>query len=54
VRMLRAHYEEGKYQGSGKNIILGAIVGIIVVFILLLWAIWELLEFVYHLVSGWL
>ncbi|EJF11013.1 MULTISPECIES: DUF4112 domain-containing protein [Pontibacter] len=53
VRMLRAHYEEGKYQGSGKNIILGVVIGIVVIFILLIWAIWELLAFVYQLVQGW-
>lgn len=54
VRMLRAHYEEGKYQGSGKNIIIGAIVGIVILFVLLVWGIWELLTFAYHLVAGWL
>jgi hypothetical protein len=54
LRMLRAHYEEGKYQGSGKNIILGVVVGIVVVFILLVWAIWQLLALVFQLVGNWL
>jgi hypothetical protein len=54
LRMLRAHYEEGKYQGSGKNIILGVVIGIVVVFILLVWAIWQLMALVYQLVGSWL
>lgn len=50
VRLLRRHYEEGKYQGSGKGILIGAIVGIVVVLMLLLWAMWELVEWLYHLI----
>lgn len=50
VRLLRKHYDEGKYQGSGKNIIVAALVGVVVVFVLLLWAMWELGEWLYHLV----
>ncbi|MHA6246954.1 DUF4112 domain-containing protein [Pontibacter sp. CAU 1760] len=49
VRLLRKHYDEGKYQGSGKNIIVAALVGVVVVFVLLLWAMWELGEWLYHL-----
>lgn len=47
VRLLRAFYEEGKYQGSGKGIIIGAIIGLVVLFGLLIWALWELAEWVY-------
>lgn len=54
VRMLRQFYEEGKYQGSGKNIAIAAIIGFIVLFILLMWALWEIVEWLYHLVSGYL
>ncbi|GAB3536951.1 hypothetical protein GCM10027443_28570 [Pontibacter brevis] len=50
VRLLRRHYEEGKYQGSGKGILIGAVVGIVVVLMLLLWAMWELIEWLYHLI----
>lgn len=50
VKMLHAHYEEGKYTGSGKGIIIGVLVGIVILFILMLWAMWELLEWLYHLV----
>ncbi|MCC9167808.1 DUF4112 domain-containing protein [Pontibacter harenae] len=52
VRMLRAYYEEGKYQGSGKNVVLGVLVGIIVLFVLLVWVLWELGEWIYNLLLG--
>ncbi|MDX5420044.1 MAG: DUF4112 domain-containing protein [Hymenobacteraceae bacterium] len=48
VRMLRAHYEEGKYQGSGKSIIIGVIIGVVAILILMLWAMWELVTFLYE------
>ncbi|MHC2990982.1 hypothetical protein OB13_05055 [Pontibacter sp. HJ8] len=52
VRLLRAHYDEGKYQGSGKGIVIGVVIGLVVLLILLLWAIWEATQFLYHLVAG--
>ncbi|MEJ8803113.1 DUF4112 domain-containing protein [Pontibacter sp. H249] len=52
VRMLKAHYEEGKYQGSGKGILLGAAVAILALFVFLLWALWQLAEWVYHILTG--
>jgi hypothetical protein len=53
VRLLRQHYEEGKYQGSGKNLAIGIIIGAIISIILLVWALWELVEWLYHLVAGY-
>ena len=50
VKLLHRHYEEGKYQGSGKNIIVAAAVGVLLIFLLLLWAMWELLEWLYQLI----
>lgn len=50
VKLLQRHYEEGKYQGSGKNIIVAAAVGVLLIFLLLLWAMWELLEWLYQLI----
>ena len=50
VKLLHRHYEEGKYQGSGKNILVAAAVGVLLVFLLLLWAMWELLEWLYQLI----
>ncbi|WP_439880290.1 DUF4112 domain-containing protein [Pontibacter sp. MBLB2868] len=52
VRMLRAHYEEGKYQGSGKKVIIGVLIGIVVLFVLMLWGLWELAEWLYHLIAA--
>ena len=52
VRLLRRHYEEGKYQGSGKGIVLGVLVSIVVLFFLLGWALWELAQLSYHLIFG--
>ena len=51
VRLLTRHYEEGKYQGSGKGIIVGVLIGIVLLFILLLWLLWELAEWIYHQLS---
>ncbi|MBB6612818.1 DUF4112 domain-containing protein [Pontibacter sp. Tf4] len=47
VRLLTRHYEEGKYQGSGKGVILGVVIGVIVLFVLLLWLLWQLAEWIY-------
>ncbi|MBD1396666.1 DUF4112 domain-containing protein [Pontibacter sp. JH31] len=54
VRMLRAHYEEGKYRGSGKHIVIGVIIGIVVVLGLLLWAIWEMFTLLYERLGDFL
>jgi len=53
VRLLRRHYEEGKYQGSGKGIIAGVIVGLVVLLILLVWALWQMGEWLYHLLASY-
>lgn len=53
VRLLRRHYEEGKYQGSGKGIMVGALVGLVVLLVLLIWALWEVAEWLYHLVASY-
>ncbi|WP_235925806.1 DUF4112 domain-containing protein [Pontibacter burrus] len=47
VRLLTRHYEEGKYQGSGKGVIIGVLVAIVVLFILLIWVLWQLAEWIY-------
>jgi hypothetical protein len=48
VRLLTKHYEEGKYQGSGKNVIIGVIIGVLLLFALLIWVLWELATWIYH------
>ena len=52
VRLLTRHYEEGKYQGSGKGIILGVLIGIILLAILLLWILWQFAEWIYSYLVG--
>ncbi|MDX5438067.1 MAG: DUF4112 domain-containing protein [Pontibacter sp.] len=53
VRLLRRHYEEGKYQGSGKGIMVGVLVGLVLLLVLLIWALWEIAEWLYHLVASY-
>ena len=48
VRLLRAHYQEGKYQGSGKGIILLVVSILCSVFFLLAWGAFELLQWLWH------
>jgi hypothetical protein len=52
VRLLTRHYQEGKYQGSGKGVFLGVLVGILVLFIFLIWVLWQLAEWVYSYLAG--
>ncbi|NDK56986.1 DUF4112 domain-containing protein [Pontibacter fetidus] len=52
VRLLTRHYQEGKYQGSGKGVFLGVLIGILVLFVFLIWVLWQLAEWIYsYLVS---
>ncbi len=53
VRLLRRHYEEGKYQGSGKNVVIGVAVAVVVLFALLLWALWELADWVFSWLASY-
>jgi len=54
VRMLRKYYEEGKYQGSGKNLAVIILVGFIILTILLMWALWQLVEWFYGLIISYM
>ncbi|MBC7914538.1 MAG: DUF4112 domain-containing protein [Pyrinomonadaceae bacterium] len=49
IRLLKEHYEEGKHQGSGKNVWITAVVVLVLMFILLLFIVWKAIE----LVIGW-
>lgn len=42
VELLRAHYAEGKYQGSGKGLLFILLLVLLTVFGLLAWGLWEL------------
>ncbi|HEY4651684.1 MAG TPA: DUF4112 domain-containing protein [Pontibacter sp.] len=52
IRLLNSHYAEGKHQGSGKGIVAAVLIGIVLLFILLLWVLWELAEWVYGHLAG--
>ncbi|RPD44553.1 DUF4112 domain-containing protein [Hymenobacter sediminis] len=48
VRLLRAHYAEGKYQGRGTGLVLGVALLLLVIGGLLVWGTWKLAEALYH------
>lgn len=52
VRLLREHYNEGKYQGSGKGLIALLLVGIFAIFGAVAWATWTLLAAIVRLLFG--
>ena len=45
VNLLKKHYEEGKYQGSGKGILITIAVVFIVLIGLVLYGAWEVLQY---------
>lgn len=52
VRLLRAHYNEGRYQGSGKGLVVVLLVGLVAVCGAIAWAVWSLMAAVIHLMFG--
>jgi hypothetical protein len=46
IRLLKEHYEEGKHQGSGKWIVLTIMIVLILFFILFLYVLWQIIEWV--------
>ncbi|RFP66477.1 DUF4112 domain-containing protein [Hymenobacter lapidiphilus] len=51
VRLLREHYSSGKHQGSGIGVIILSISTLIVIFTLILWGSFELINYLYHYLS---
>jgi hypothetical protein len=49
VRLLREHYAEGKYQGSGKGLLAVALLGVLLIFGLLIWGLWAAGAWLWHL-----
>ncbi len=47
IRLLKKHYHEGKYQGSGLKILIGVFLVLFAFLILLLYGIWELVQFLF-------
>ncbi|MBO3270925.1 DUF4112 domain-containing protein [Hymenobacter defluvii] len=52
VRLLREHYVEGKYQGSGKGLIALVLIGMLLFFGLLAWGLFALFTWLWHAVQG--
>jgi hypothetical protein len=48
VRLLRRHYQEGKYQGSGRGLLATVLLVLLVLGGLLVWGAWELGSAVWH------
>ena len=49
IQLLREHYYEGKHQGSGKNILMVAILVLVILFILFIYVAYKLLEWMFSL-----
>lgn len=52
IRLLQAHYQEGKYQGSGKGILITIVLAFTVLLILIIYLIYGLINWLIHL-SGY-
>lgn len=48
INLLKKYYAEGKYQGSGKGIVITIAVIFLLVFILLIYGLWKLTEYLYN------
>lgn len=53
VRLLQRHYDEGKYQGSGKGVFIGVLLALLVLSVLLLWALWQLGDWILTWLSSY-
>ena len=52
VRLLKRHYEEGKYQGSGKGVLIATIVVLVVILVLLFIFLFKLIGYVFDFLGG--
>jgi|SRR5690606_2913554 len=48
VRLLKKHYQEGKYQGSGKGIIIFTLISLVVIFFVLAFFIFKLIALIFN------
>ena len=51
VKLLRRHYHEGKYQGTGNGFLAMVIIIMLLVLVLVVYGLWKLLDWMYHYVS---
>jgi hypothetical protein len=52
VELLRQHYEEGKYQGSGRGILAAALIGLFAFLAAVGWGTWLIVSWLVHLIAG--
>jgi hypothetical protein len=51
VALLRRHYDEGKYQGSGRGIIAAVLVGLLAFLLAAGWATWHLVAWIVQTIA---
>lgn len=51
-RLLREHYAYGEHSGSGKGILVGVLIALVLIFILLIWVVFNAIQFLWHLIVG--
>ena len=50
VKLLRGHYEEGKYQGSGRGIVTAVLVGVAAFLVAVGWATWQFASWIINVI----
>ena len=51
-RLLEEHYAEGRHSGSGKGIILGVLVALLLMFFLMLWVVYKIISWGWEGLTG--
>lgn len=51
VNLLKAHYHEGKHQGSVWPLVIGVLIALIAIFVLLIWLVWKVVEWSFGLLN---
>jgi len=51
IRIMKRHYQEGKYRGSGKGILIGVGITILIIIGLLIWGAWALFAWLFESVQ---
>lgn len=52
VRLLKRHYEEGKYQGSGKGVLVITIIVLVIILVLLLIFLFKMIGYLFDFLGG--
>ena len=50
LQLMREYYDEGRHQGSAKPYIIGALIGVIVIVAVVVFLIWQVLEWLWNTV----